>query len=324
MLNGRHDGQPDLGPFPGEDFYKQLLDSLYDGVYFVDRERRITYWNKAAERLTGYRSDEVCGRRCQDNILVHTGRDGVGLCLNGCPITAALADGKTHENDAFLLHKDGYRRPVLVRAIPIRNPAGEITGAVELFSDNSAQTVSAHRIAELEAIAYLDPLTGLANRRFTEITLAAKLNEFDRYQAGFGLLMIDLDHFKQVNDLHGHDAGDQVLRVTSKTIAASLRSFDFPGRWGGEEFVAMIARATAPVLAQVAERCRALVEASRTSLSSKVLRPTISIGGTLVRSGDSPATIVRRADQLMYRSKHAGRNRVSLDCAPEARGTAPG
>jgi len=317
--------QPRSSEPPDEQFHKELLDNLYDGVYFADLDRRITYWNKGAERLTGYAREEVCGSRCRDNILVHTDLEGRPMCENHCPLTRAMADGQVSEQVAFLQHRAGYRLPVSIRAAPIRDAAGEIVGAVETFSDYSAGLAAAQRISELEALAFVDPLTGLANRRFGEVTLASRLSEFRRHGSRFGILMIDLDRFKSVNDTYGHPAGDEVLKATARTMTASLRPFDFLARWGGEEFLAIVAHASEQTLATVAERTRALVEASRCSFQSTMLRPTISIGGTLVAADDEVPAMVQRADDMLYRSKTEGRNRVSLDYpAPEGLAGAAG
>ncbi len=93
-------------------FYKTLLDDMSDGVYFVDRDRRILYWNKGAIRLTGYQSEEMVGRCCQDNTLCHVDAAGRNLCHDGCPLTASISDGGSHEAPVFLRHKQGRRVPV--------------------------------------------------------------------------------------------------------------------------------------------------------------------------------------------------------------------
>jgi PAS domain S-box-containing protein len=120
------------------DFYRELLDYLTDGIYFTDKERRIAYWNKGAEALAGYSSQEVIGKCCKDNLLMHVDALGRELCLHGCPLDATIQDGKPREAEVFLHHKNGHRVPIRVRIAAMRNDAGEIVGAVEAFSDNSA------------------------------------------------------------------------------------------------------------------------------------------------------------------------------------------
>lgn len=297
-----------------EKFYQVLLDNLNDGVYFVDRDRRITYWSKGAERITGYQKAEVVGRCCADNLLTHVDEKGSSLCLGGCPLSFAMNDGIARNGEIFLHHRDGHRVPVTVRAFPLRNAQGEVEGAVEIFNDNTNQTLMLERIAQFEKMAYLDTLTGVANRRFTEMTLHSRLDERHRYGWAFGILFIDVDHFKNVNDQYGHDVGDQVLAMVAKTLSNSVRSFDFVGRWGGEEFLAILANVDAAELHTFADRIRALVEQSHLAVGTggQQVRVTVSIGGTITRSDDSLATLIKRADEFMYASKRAGRNCVTM------------
>jgi diguanylate cyclase (GGDEF)-like protein len=162
-------------------------------------------------------------------------------------------------------------------------------------------------------MALLCPLTNLGNRRWAELSLRARLDEMDRYGWPFGLLFVDVDQFKRINDEHGHLTGDEVLRMVAQTLSRSVRSFDFVGRWGGEEFIAIIRNATEKTLRSVANRCRTLIENSSLIDHEREIRVTISIGATLARHEDSMETLFQRADQLMYQSKAAGRNRISCD-----------
>lgn len=296
-----------------EDFYKKLLDNLYDGVYFLDSERRITYWNQGAERLTGYDVDEVVGCYCREDILEHVDEEGTKLCETSlCPATKTLRDGKAREEDVYLHHKSGHRVPVSIRVSPIQSPEGSVIGAVEVFSDASSRMDARHTIEELQRLALLDSLTGVGNRRYAEMNLKFRLAEQERYGWPFGVLFIDIDHFKAVNDRHGHDVGDAVLKMTAMTLSNSLRSFDTICRWGGEEFVAIIINIDSDSLQKVCEKLRAMVEQSSISRDKQTIKATVSIGATIAQESDSVDSLMQRADGLMYRSKEKGRNRVNI------------
>jgi len=296
-----------------DDFYKNLLDNLFDGVYFVDPERRITYWNKGAEALAGFPASQVVGTHCWDNKMMHVDAAGTQLCAAGCPLAATIVDGCPREAEVFMRHQSGHRVPVSLRVSPVRNGGGEITGAVGVFSDNSAKSAAQDKIVQLEGLALLDPLTGVGNRRNVEIRLQASLAAFQRYGWAFGVLLLDVDRLKKVNDTAGHEAGDQVLRMVTRTLADSLRPEDSFGRWGGEEFVALVTNTTEDGLRAVAERCRRLVEQSVLEAGPGRIRVTVSAGGSMARAGDTAEALIERADRLMYRAKTGGRNRVEFE-----------
>jgi len=298
-----------------KDFFKKILDSLYDSVYFCDAERKISYWNKAAEKLTGYTAQEIVGTHCWDRKLVHTNIKGESLCGGDtCPAVKAMKERRLVEEEIYLKHKDGHRIPVLTRISPIFDDNGAVTGAVEIFSDNSTKMSAFMQIEKLEKLAFIDELTGIGNRRYSEIKIGAKLAEIERYSwaRDFGLLFMDIDKFKDVNDIYGHEAGDSVLKMVAKTLAANLRTEDFVGRWGGEEFVAVISDADNKTLYAIAEKIRSLVSQSSLNITDKAVAVTVSIGATVAKRGETVDVIVKRADRLMYESKNSGRNYVTI------------
>ncbi len=295
-----------------EAFHKTILDNLYDGVYYVDTDRRITYWNQGAERISGYSAEQVVGHQCHDELLMHVDDAGRLLCGDVCPLSETMSDGTLREKAIYLHHRDGHRVPVQVRAAPIRDTEGRIVGGVEIFSDNSGYAEAQQRVQDLERLALLDSVTGLGNRRFVETWLETRADELARYGWGFGVLFCDLDDFKNVNDEHGHETGDSVLRMVAATMEHALRGGDVVGRWGGEEFVAILAHSDVAGIAATAERLRALVERSTLGEAPAAIRVTLSIGGTVAVPGDTAESVLARADGLMYASKEAGKNRVTL------------
>ena len=273
---------------------------------------RITFWNKAAERITGFTKAEVLGKRCADNLLRHVDERGNSLCEGACPLSYTLSDSQPRSASVFLHHKDGHRLPVAIGVAPITDHQQNIIGAVEIFRDNSATVAALEHLKELEGLAYLDALTKIANRTYLENFIVGKFNEFRRLGWSFGVIFVDVDQFKQVNDTYGHQTGDLVLKMVAQTLLKNCRSFDLVGRWGGEEFLCVISKLKdANQIPVIAERLRALVESAWVSLPDCSLHVTISLGVTLARLQDSPETLIHRADGLMYRSKAAGRNCIT-------------
>jgi diguanylate cyclase (GGDEF)-like protein/PAS domain S-box-containing protein len=290
-----------------------ILESLFDGVYFVDVNRRITYWNKAAERITGYERTSVVGTYCADNLLRHIDANDRKLCLDGCPLSATLTDGKSREATVLLHHRLGHRVPVSIRTSPVRGESGIIVGAVEIFSDNSSKLQILHEYEQLKHDAYLDPLTDLGNRRYAEMSLTTSIYQWQTHSIPFGVMFVDIDHFKHFNDTYGHRTGDEVLVMVAKSISLSLRTIDIAARWGGDEFLLILPGITHEIAHIISERIRMLIENSIILAGNNKLSVTVSIGTTMSQTDDTSDTIVNRADQLMYLSKLGGRNRVTRD-----------
>lgn len=297
-----------------------ILEHLFDGVYLVDRKRRIRYWNPAAERLSGFSALEVVGRRCADNVLCHVDETGRSLCRGRCPLVQTMADGRPREARVFLHHKQGHRAPVDVRTSAVRDRSGRIVGAVEVFTDGGQGLAQARRLQELERMAHVDALTEVGNRRMLALELEARLDDLRRFDWSFGVLMADLDRFKAINDLHGHAVGDEVLKMVAKTLALGVRERDAVARYGGEEFVVLAMNSDREALAVQGERLRALLAASAVRHEERSIEVTASFGGAVARPDDTVESLLDRADAALYRSKREGRNRVTIEPAePELR-----
>ena len=293
-----------------EAFYEKLIDGLHDGVYYVDTNRTIIYWNKSCERITGYSRAEVVGRSCKDNLLNHCTESGGELCLQGCPLTATIGDGAPREADVFLHHADGHRVPVRVRVAPIQDVDGQIIGAVETFSNNTDLFTTRHKMAQLQEVATRDPLTGVGNRLFGDARLQAAFLEYNLTHESFGLLFIDLDNFKRANDTFGHEAGDHLLRMVAVTLSSNLRQDDSIIRWGGEEFVIVFPNTALEAASSAAERIRVAVMESIhiPELEGKCL--TISGGLAIASNHDTWEALLKRADERVFLAKRNGRNRI--------------
>jgi len=298
-----------------EQTYRRIVDNLYEGLYFVDTNRVITYWNRAAERISGFSAAEVVGKHCHDNILTHIDAAGNQLCMGLCPLAATMQDRELREAEVFLHHKDGHRVPVAVRTSPLTSEDDAVIGGIEIFTDISNREANLVRIRELEELAFLDTLTRLANRAFMEKELATRVEESRRYGMPFGVLFLDVDHFKEFNDTWGHEIGDRVLKVVADSMTANSRPFDSFGRWGGEEFLGIIRHVDSDGLVVPGERIRRTIEGAYIMSNDERLAVTVSLGGAIFRPGETAADLVRRADEALYASKRAGRNCLTI--APE-------
>lgn len=163
---------------------------------------------------------------------------------------------------------------------------------------------------QLEMLATTDPLTRLYNRRKFEALLDHELARCRRYADDFAIILFDVDHFKRINDQHGHDIGDAVLQFLADLIRAQLRKSDAVARWGGEEFITLVSEADTDIALAVAEKLRRAVEAGQ---FPHQLQMTVSLGIALARRNDTAASLIKRADQALYTAKREGRNRIVLE-----------
>ncbi len=305
-----NDQQADAHP---RNFHLDILNHVSDGVYFVDTQSRICFWNKAAARITGYDGRAVLGRACSDNLLRHVNDTGKCLCTEGCPLAKTLQDGVAREGNVYLHHRDGYRIPVHISIIPMHDENGVITGAIETFRDNTVMMRNLEQIQDLRKAAFIDALTGLANRRYMEEAIEKHLSELHSTGRDFGMIMLDVDHFKQFNDQFGHSIGDHVLRMVGQTLSHNCRAYDTVGRWGGEEFMVIAEQIDARSLKMVTERLRTLVESSWLLENNRRLGVTASFGATIAHADETSEMLIQRVDKLLYASKMAGRNHVTSD-----------
>ncbi len=295
------------------DFYQNLLSNISIGIYFVDKNRTITFFNHEAEKITGYTASEVIGTSCKHNLFNHMDQSGNLLCLLGCPLHATMMDGKNRCADVFLHHKDGHRVPIRVSSSQILDDNGNVIGAVETFYDISHEYQMDKENEDLKVLALEDELTQLPNRRYLEEWIIAKHREFKKFKRRYGVLLVDIDNFKYINDTYGHLVGDDMLKVVADTLKGATRANDIAARYGGEEFMLVLSGIDVDKLQSIGKRVCALVYHSTLEVGSKELSVSVSIGGTIVKDSDDIKDVVSRADELLYKSKINGKNRINSD-----------
>jgi diguanylate cyclase (GGDEF)-like protein len=214
---------------------------------------------------------------------------------------------------------DDIRRGHYPSRLETRRPASEIGRLMQYFRamasavQDSRETLEQqvqNRTEALERLSKTDALTELLNRRGMQERLEAQLQHLARDGRRFGLIWLDLDQFKEINDRYGHEAGDRVLIAVAQQLRVLLRRYDCAARWGGDEFLVMVETDDAELLAQLGERIREAVAALRIDVPQQdmPLQPTLSAGSYLASRGDSLETVLHNADGALYRAKAGGRN----------------
>lgn len=306
--------QPPTEPLPDAlreaSFHQDVCDHLSEGVYFVDKQRCITYWNNGAQNLTGFDRADAVGRHCYDNFLRHVDAEGRTLCFGGCPLAATLKDGKGREAEVFLHRKSGEKVPVSVRVSPVVDNSGNLIGAVEVFSNIASTKALEKRANEMEELAFRDSLTSLSNRRHIELKLNQAVEEVEQFGRKTGIILFDIDKFRLVNEAHGRTLGDMVLRSVADSLAETLRPGNAAGRWAGEEFLLIATNVTLAELEVLAEQCRLLIATSSVAYQREQIQVTVSAGAVLLKRGESAETALRRAEELLYVARCQGGNSV--------------
>ncbi|WP_319485937.1 sensor domain-containing diguanylate cyclase [uncultured Cohaesibacter sp.] len=290
-----------------QSFYETVLDALNDGVYFVNRKRRVLYWNKGAERLSGFSAKEVLGKSCADQTLNHVDDQGRCLCVKGCPLASCMRDGISREVNVYMHHKEGHRIPVSIRSFPIRDKAGKITGSVEVFKDNSQHLSMVTEFETLQQEVLTDPLSGVGNRRFADLSLERLQSRFEEEQGQYGVILADIDNFKNINDTWGHPVGDRVIKAIARTLASILRPTDIVCRLGGDEFLILLPNASVAGVEIVGNRLDMLIKESWINLGDELLSFSCSIGAAHSSTCRTTVIAVDQADKQLYMSKGNGR-----------------
>lgn len=283
----------------------RLLDAAGEGIFGLDLNGRCTFINPAALAMLGWRREEVIGHDA--HALFHAWRaDGAPNPRSESPLDATLRDGQARHVEDWFRRQNGEGFPVQLIVTPVRED-GRQTGVEVLFQDIATR----RRLeAELTRLANSDPLTGLANRRIFFERLEHERQRVRRINGpATGLLMLDLDHFKPLNDRHGHAVGDAVLRQVAELIRAGIRGIDLAARYGGDEIVVLLPGVDAANANQTAERLRGLLNAQPLSIGTSSVAVTASFGVTLLEPNDpSTDAAMARVDAALYRAKANGRD----------------
>jgi diguanylate cyclase (GGDEF)-like protein/PAS domain S-box-containing protein len=289
------------------------LAELPVGVYFVDREQHIAFWNRGAEEITGHLSQQVLGQHMGENFLEHVGEDNRRMEGKELPLMAAMRDGKPVEARATLRHRDGHPVQVRLRAVPLRNDSGRILGAAEYFEPIEPLPWLDNRKNVLESHGCMDHATGALTRAYTETQLQEHLETFARHTIPFGVIAMQVDGLEQVKSKHGAGAVSTVMKLVGHTLLNGLRTPDQLGRWSEPEYLVIAAECTDADTERVGERLRKIVSGAEAEWWGDKLRVTLSSGVAAVKENDTAEKLVERAERALQRAISAGGNRQVIE-----------
>ena len=290
-------------------FQKRLLGNMHDAAVFIDAAFRVTFWNHGAERLTGIRGSSIIQRQWSSELLSMLNEKGDVLSSDDCPVLSALNSGVQSVRRLTISGRTGEPMAVDTHTIPVVTDDGTNLGAVLLMHDASSETSLEKRCRNLQEKATKDPMTQVANRAEFDRALEMFVNAHKQHQVPCSLIICDLDKFKDVNDTYGHQAGDAVIKLLATLLKNSCRPGDFAARYGGEEFVMLCADCDNATVARRAEQIRkTLANTVQPAIIGRAI--TASFGVTEIQPGDTPETMLRRADRGLLMAKAKGRNVV--------------
>jgi len=287
------------------------VEASNDLVLITDPSFAIEYVNRAFLQVTGYEPDEVLGRHPR----FLQGRQTPGTALDR--MRARMRAGRSVRAELVNYRKDGSAFWIDLSVVPVTGGDGQVEHWVSVGRDVSERKQAEQEITRL---AMEDYLTGLPNRRAAEARLQLEWNRARRTRSPFALALLDIDHFKRVNDQFGHEVGDRTLRHVAQVIKSTLRGGDWVARWGGEEFVICFHGLDAEGALAAGERMRKHVKASPFAAGQGDLEVTVSLGVSVYRPAvESSARMMAEADGLLYEAKQAGRDRVLCIGAADGR-----
>ncbi len=292
-----------------------ILESLYDGFFILDADFKIRCWNRGVENLLGYSLLKMYGqpwsKRLQSVDNQPATQDPALTEESASLVEQAVQTGRPVVAQMGISRADGRQLDVEIQVVPLIDEEGRLLGVLQILRD---QTRSGRRrtgeLAELKLAASRDALTSLANRGELELQLSRLVIDYSRdHQHPFSVIFSDADHFKSINDTHGHAVGDQVLIDLARLLEQETYSGELVGRYGGEEFVVLCPDTTLEEAMRRAERIRHSIEVSQVGGDHR-LRVTASFGVSQSEPGDTVEKVLHRADQALYQAKHTGRNRT--------------
>ncbi len=266
----------------------ELLNQLYEGVYILDTSGRIVFWNKGAERISGFSAEEVTNKFSHDDVLNAIDDKGRQLYLT---------HDEGYAEHVYIQHKIGYRIPVKFKSVPLTFDDNSI-GVIEIF--NETQTYCGTLIGK----GTIDKVTGLASKAFVEHTLINKLNVYKNFGVEFGLMVVDVDNFEGYNQTYGRSVCDRILKILAISFRNVFTQADLIGRWRGDEFVFVFSNGSQKHMKAMSEKIRLIAENS--ALRGEMFKDidvTVSVGGTKASRDDNLESILYRVLEQLKNAK---------------------
>jgi diguanylate cyclase (GGDEF)-like protein/PAS domain S-box-containing protein len=291
-------------------FLDTIFHSIRDPFVILDRDYTIVRANRAYSALKNIVLGDLIDRKCYE-----VTRNRSAVC-DDCIVARTFRTGDPSSKEKKVPARHGTEEWVEIYTYPIINEAQDVTHVIEYVRNITDRKRADEQrqlfIQELELLSSVDALTGLLNRRMLYDRLRHEIERVRRYKVDLALMFCDLDYFKEINDTHGHNVGDEVLKMVAGILKKSLRTSDIVGRYGGDEFLLVLPQTSLKGAHDLAERIREAVQEMRYEVyEGQSVGTTMSIGVTYYTGGETDVdALINRIDTALYVSKRAGKNQV--------------
>ena len=284
------------------EFFQQFAELLPFGIYAVDRQGRIVFWNDRASQITGYQAHDLIGRPYRDGLFAPCASEGTGPdCAGPSPIEAAIRDGRPVEARQFLRHRQGHRIPVLAQAIPIRDDHGHVAAVAEIFQEEQPGAEGLCWITRTEA--QTDPVLGIPSRATTRQQLELSLA---RHSTGLGVFLVEVENIDQFARSRGKEMVIAVLRAVVQTLAHSMPVPHFLGAWGNGSLLILAPNSTSELNQVLQQRLAALGNGCAISWWGDEVVPHVRVACTMLGQQDTADTLITRLEGLQMHAASAG------------------
>ena len=297
--------------------YRNLIENLYEGLLYVDKDERIKYWSKGAEKITGYSSSEVFDKQYSQDFLCPIDVNGKKYFGNSSLFFNTIANGTLKQFELLVTHKDGHKIAISTRIAPMYDSKDRVVGATQLFTDNKDHLEHLIDDSEEYQQSFFDPITKLPNHVSIEMSIDAKLSEFRRYNRPFGVLLIEIDDYEKLNNIYGDELKINILTEISKMINKDLRPFDIAGRWSDSEFAIILVNVREDSVEMIGNRVRDIVEKAEFTIGKGMIDLTISVAGIIATPHDTNKILIEKLRESTEKCYGMGGNKFLLWSAVE-------
>ena len=292
--------------------YRNLIENLYEGLFYVDSDRRIKFWSKGAEKITGYSRLEALNQKYSEDFLCPTDADGKKRLNDSNLFAQTLKNGASKQYELIITHKDGHIVPIAIRIAPMYDSTDNIVGATQLFTDNKDHLEHLVTDSKEYQQSYIDSVTKLPNKVSLEMSIDIKLSEFRRYNRPFGFLFFEIDNFDKLSNIYGDEFDENVLTTISKLVLEDIRPFDIAGRWSEKEFAIVLVNVDEDSVSIIGNRLKDIVENTEFIIGKGSIDITLSVSGIIATPIDSSELLIEKSRETTKKCKLMGGNKFLI------------